>query len=138
MYYYYGLVNAILSAYPETQAVYRFGSWGTPDQNAESDLDVAVLLPHETAVDRDPGDWIALNGELAYVSRTDKVDLINLRTADTSLQAEILRTGEALHVGDDDARLAFEVYVLAKHQELNSWRRTIQEEMVSSGHTVAL
>ena len=95
MYYYYPLVKAILSAYPETQAVYRFGSWGTLDQNADSDLDVAVLLPHETAFGRDPGDWIALNGELAYVSRTDKVDLINLRTAGTSLQAEILQTGEA-------------------------------------------
>ena len=50
---YDGIVDAILAAYPDTLAIYRFGSWGTPYQRADSDLDVAVLLPHNTAVNVD-------------------------------------------------------------------------------------
>ena len=86
---YEAIVDTILAVCPDTQAVYRYGSWGTPHQRADSDLDVAVLLPHDLAMDVDPWQWATLNGEIAHVTRVDRVDLVNLRDVDTTLQAEI-------------------------------------------------
>ena len=132
------IVEAIRSAYPDTQAIYRFGSWGTPYQRADSDLDIAVLLPRETATNLELWAWATLNGKVAYVAHTDRVDLINLRTANTTLQAEILRTGEPVYSADEDVRLAFEVLVLSKHQDLNAWRKGIQEDLLAGRWAAAL
>ena len=117
------IVATARSVYSDVQAIYRFGSWGTPHQHPESDLDVAVLLPHETATSIAIQDWIRLNGKLSYAARIDRVDLVNLRTADTTLQAEILSKGDLLYSSDENARLAFESLVLAMHQELIAWRK---------------
>lgn len=125
------IVDAILTVYPDTEAVYRFGSWGTKHQRADSDLDIAVLLPHETAVDRDPEQWLALVCDLADEADTDRVDLVNLRTANTILQFEILRSGGAVYVGDEDARRTYEVLVLSKYHDLNVWRKPIVERFLN-------
>ena len=39
------LIPIILESYPNTQAIYLFGSWGTEDEWPSSDVDIAVLLP---------------------------------------------------------------------------------------------
>ena len=117
------IVTTARSVYPDVQAIYRFGRWGTPHQHPESDLDVAVLLPRETATSIAIQDWIRLNGKLSYAARIDRVDLVNLRTADTTLQAGILSKGDLLYSRDENARLAFESLVLAMHQELTAWRK---------------
>ena len=130
-------VDSVLSAFPVTEAVYRFGSWGTAWQRSESDLDLAVLLPHELANRVDQLDWLRLNGEIAQVSRTDRVDLINLRTATTDLQAEVLRTGEVLFCRDDDTRLEFETLILNMHQELNYRRAGLYEDIMKRGRVIS-
>lgn len=129
-------VDSVLSAFPATEAVYRFGSWGTVWQRSESDLDLAFLLPYELAHRVDQSEWIRLNGEIAQVSRTDRVDLVNLRTATTDLQAEVLRTGEVLYCRDDDARLAFETLILKMHQELNQRRAGLYEDIMKRGRVI--
>lgn len=131
------MVDTILSAYPDAVAIYRFGSWGTPHQRPDSDLDLAVLLPHDTATNLPLKDWADLNGKLAWATHTDRVDLINLRTANTTLQAEVLSTGETLFSADEDARLAFEVLVLSKDQELNAWREDLKEGLLNDDSEVA-
>ena len=40
------IVTHILQAFPTTQAIYVFGSFGTVDERPESDLDIAVVLPY--------------------------------------------------------------------------------------------
>lgn len=129
MNHYDGIVDAILAAYPDTLAIYSFGSWGTPYQRTDSDLDVAVLLPHDIAVNVDFMDWVTLNGELSYVSHTDYVDLVNLQTATTGIQAEIISTGKVLFFQDDDARVEFEALVLSMHQDLNIQREPLYQDM---------
>lgn len=131
-----GIVDAILAAYPDTLAIYLFGSWGTPYQRTDSDLDVAVLLPHDIAVNVDFMDWVTLNGELSYVSRTDRVDLVNLRTASTDMQAEILRTGNVVFCRDHDASVEFETLILTMHQDLNTRRAALYQDMMADagGH----
>ena len=131
------IVETVITACPDTQAIYRYGSWGTDYQRADSDLDVAVLLPHETAVDIDIRQWAALNGELAVAAHTEYVDLINLRTADTTLQAEILRTGEVVYSRDDDRRLDFEALVLSMHQKLNEARAPLYQDIMERGRVLA-
>ena len=37
------IVTHILQAFPTTQAIYLFGSFGTVDERPESDIDYAVL-----------------------------------------------------------------------------------------------
>ena len=128
---YDGIVDAILAVYPDTLAIYSFGSWGTPYQRTDSDLDIAVLLPHDIAVDVDFMDWVTLNGELSYVSCTDYVDLVNLQTATTGIQAEIISTGEAVFCQDDDARVEFEALVLSMHQDLNIQREPLYQDMMA-------
>ena len=128
---YDGIVGAILAAYPDILAIYRFGSWGTPYQRTDSDLDAGVLLPHDIAVNVDFMDWVRLNGELSYVSRTDYVDLVNLQTATTAIQAEIIRTGSVVFCRDDDARVEFEALVLSMHQDLNIQREPLYQDMMA-------
>ena len=56
------IVQTILRRYPETQAVYLFGSWGTGDEWAHSDVDIAVLLPVRTekkSIANNGSDWQA-------------------------------------------------------------------------------
>ena len=125
------VVETVLNAYPDALAIYRFGSWGTPYQRADSDLDIAVLLPYETAVNVDSIDWVTLNGELAYVSRTDRVDFVNLRTASPDMQAEILHTGDVLFCQDDDIRIEFEALTLTMHQALNTRRAALYQDLMA-------
>lgn len=130
------IIKTVLITYPETLAVYRFGSWGTPYQRADSDLDVAVLLPHAIAKDLDFMDWATLNGKIACLSETDRVDLVNLRTADTDVQAEIIRTGDVVFCRDHDIRLAFEALILSMHQDLNRYRRGLYEDIRASSRVL--
>ena len=125
------IVKEIASVYPATLAVYRFGSWGTPHQRASSDLDVAVLLPHDIAVKVDIMDWATLNGRLSCISRTDYVDLVNLQTAATSIQAEVIRSGDVVFCQDDSARVEFEALVLSMYQDLEIQRAPLYREMLS-------
>ncbi len=39
------IVQTVLRQYPDTQAIYLFGSYGTEDEWPDSDVDIALLLP---------------------------------------------------------------------------------------------
>ena len=43
------IVPIVLKHYPATQAIYLFGTYGTPDEWPNSDVDIAVLLPPKQA-----------------------------------------------------------------------------------------
>jgi uncharacterized protein len=49
------IIDAILSHYPATQGIYLFGSYATGEERPDSDMDIALLLPHEQAKkEKDP------------------------------------------------------------------------------------
>jgi hypothetical protein len=127
----------VLEAHPDAQAVYRYGTWGTDAERPDSDVDVAVLLPQGAAMKADRWQWHLLAVSIAGAVGTEHADLVNLRRADTSLQAEILRTARLTYDGDDAARLAFESLVLSMHQKLNAERAGIRAAIVGSGRTPA-
>ena len=90
------------AAYPDIQAVYLFGTYGTEYQRPGSDVDIALLLPAASA--RKAGS-LAM-GECQWELGTllgAEVDLINLRRVDTVFQNEILATARELFVAERNA-----------------------------------
>ena len=126
------LVESLSRHYPDLQAVYVFGTYGTEDERPESDADIALLLPAQSAKcagNLAPGPCA---GELCSLLGRE-VDLINLRLVDTVFQFEIIRTGRVVFEGNDGERESFELLAIAKYQKLNEERSGIIEEILRSG-----
>jgi predicted nucleotidyltransferase len=99
---------ALRAAFPAALGAYAFGSRATGTARADSDLDLALLLPGYA----DPlALWDAaqaLAGEFGL-----DIDLVDLRAASTVMQFQILTTGERLWGREPEAGL-FEAYVLSE------------------------
>ncbi len=126
------LVKLILDAWPETQAIYLFGSWGTEYERPESDLDVAILLPPKQAKGTGSLLFSELHQMLQVAFKRD-VDLINLRLAPTVLQKEIIMSGRRLLQAPGTIADEFEMLVLSLYQKLNEERAAILNEGLRSG-----
>ena len=118
------LVQAILQEFPDTQAIYVFGSEATGEARDDSDIDIAVLLPHTQA--RTAGN-LTLSDLAFRLMRLAKRDihLINLRLASTVLQHQVVGTGKVLLCADEYARAEFEMLSLSFYQKLNEERADI-------------
>lgn len=123
----------ILQAYPDTQLVYCFGSVAQGRQTADSDLDVAVLLPPETAKKSVSWEWLTLQSHIAEAAGFEQVDLVNLHSANTVLQMEVLETGAVWFCADDDFKLRFEIKVIGLYQDLQIERREIIQQALKRG-----
>ena len=127
------LIHSILQSYPDTQAVYLFGSWSSPDQRPDSDLDMAILLPPDMAKSLDTLKWHTFAVELASIAALAKVDLINLRCIDTVFKYQIIMTGERIFEVDAVSADEFELNVMAAYQDLNYQRSAIVDAGIQSG-----
>ena len=99
-------------ALPALQAVYLFGSCADGTSRPQSDLNLAVLLPHVDAKAAGRG-----------------VDLINLRTVSTVFRHEIVTTGIPIF---------FEMITLSLYQKLNEERAEILRSVRSDGRAYAV
>ena len=126
------IVKTVLSYYPDVEAIYFFGSYLTPDQQQDSDADLALLFPHEKA---------RLLKNLAMGECRDAlenvlkrtVDLINLRTANTVFQNEIIQHGRIIYQQNERVVDEFEMLVLSFYQKLNEERAGILEDILGTG-----
>ena len=91
------VVRPILAAYPGVQAIYLYGTWGTADQRPDSDLDVAVLLPPETARAVEPSAWRRLAAEVALAAKVERADVVNVCTASTILRKEVVAANRLVY-----------------------------------------
>ncbi len=121
------IMAAVRSALPEVLAVTLFGSRAGDQASADSDLDLAVLLPGRA----DPVRlWEA--GE-AIARRLDvDVDLIDLRAASTVMQFQIVTTGRRLF-GDCGEAERYEVFILAEMTDLNQARAPLIADIRREG-----
>ncbi len=126
-------IQAICAAFPNTQAIYLFGTWGTEYQRRDSDLDIAVLLPPATASAVDCSEWLRLLVEVAQAAKVEYADLINLRTAPVILRKEIIAANRRIDCADEYAADEFEMLTLSYYQKLNEERRGIVESGLSTG-----
>ncbi|HPH03810.1 MAG TPA: nucleotidyltransferase domain-containing protein [Spirochaetota bacterium] len=120
------IIDTILGYYPDTQAIYLFGSYGTEYERPESDIDLGLLLPHETAVQLPTlaltPVWHALRKSMGR-----EIDLINLRLVSTVFQNEILNTARIILDSNRNARMVFEMQTLSAYQKLSEERKHILE-----------
>lgn len=121
------IVRDILSAFPNTLAIYAFGSRIQGQARAESDLDLAVLV----AGYADPVRlWMVAN-DLAIKVDCD-VDLLDMRAVSTIMQYQILMTGRRLWARQLDADL-FECFVLSERTALNEARAKLEDDIKKKG-----
>jgi len=122
--------------HPDVQAIYRFGSSGTEYERTDSDLDIALLLPPDSARRAGALALGELHRALEAALRRD-VDLINLRLAPAVLQAQIVVIGTRIFCTDPLLADEFELLVLALYQKLNQERAEIIAEGLRSGSFLA-
>ncbi len=122
------ITEIILKEFPSCQAVYLFGSFADYTANDDSDIDIAVLLPHDLAKENKSLTLSDLRHELIDETRRE-VDLINLRQTTTVLQKEIVFKGRCIFCGNNYAKEEFEMLTLSFYQKLNEERKEILDSL---------
>ncbi|GAB4090108.1 nucleotidyltransferase domain-containing protein [Hydrogenophaga soli] len=121
------LVSTLQTRLPQLLAVYAFGSRVQGTAGPNSDLDLAVLVAGQA----DPLALFGLAGDLADVAGCP-VDLLDLRTASTVMQYQIITTGERWWTLDAQAAL-FEAAVLSEKCELDTARAGLLADIQQRG-----
>ncbi len=122
------LVGLLTERLPGLLGIYRFGSWGTADFRADSDVDLAVL----PAAPLDRVELWKVAQQVATLLGRD-VHLVDLLTASTVLQAQVVHRGQRVHAADEPACERFEDRVFSAYALLNEERRGILEEIGRRG-----
>ena len=126
------LLDLLRTSVSDLVAVYLFGSADTGDAHAASDLDLAVLASSRL----DPmARWELQGGLAARAGRS--VDLVDLRSASTVMQMQVVSTGRLLLSTDQGAVDRFEMYVYADYCRLNEERRAILDDVKRRGRVYA-
>jgi uncharacterized protein len=126
------IISTICKHYPHVLGIYIFGTFGTPEERPDSDLDLALLLPPEEARREKGLAFSVCRDELEAIARRS-VDLINLREVNTVFQNEVITEGRLLHLANPSETDAFEMKVLSNYQKLNEERAAILEDIEASG-----
>jgi predicted nucleotidyltransferase len=126
------LIQTVLNHYPDTQAIYLFGSWGTADEWPNSDVDMAVLLPPQQAKGVDFLAWNTLTVRLGDIVHKS-VDLLNLRQVSTVFQKEVVMADRRIFCANEYAADEFEMLTLSYYQKLNAERAGVLAEGLRSG-----
>jgi predicted nucleotidyltransferase len=107
---------------PDVRLIYLFGSQADGSATPSSDIDVAVLLKKKL----DPVTRFDLEQSLAIELNQD-VDLVDLLTASTVLQNQVVMHGKLLF-GSENEQTKFEMQVMSMYQHLNEERADILQE----------
>jgi uncharacterized protein len=131
------IVEAILAHYPDVQAVYLFGSYGTEGQWPNSDVDIALLLP-AAAAKRVGSLAVSELHEALERLLGRSVDLVNVRLVFTVFQKQIVAAERRIFCADAYAADEFEMLVLSFYHKLNEERAEVMAEGLSSGRFYAI
>lgn len=126
------IIETVQRHYPETQAVYLFGSHGTDEEWPDSDVDIALLLPPLRSKKIGSLALIELRLELEALLHKP-VDLINLRQVSTVLQKEIIGANRRIYTANRHAADEFEMLTLSFYRKLNEERKEILEQFWATG-----
>jgi predicted nucleotidyltransferase len=115
------IVQVIAALAPFQPAViYLFGSFGTPAQHPESDVDLAFLPTiSSTALD-----CFRIGNDLAE-QLGNPVDIVDLKHASTVLAKEVFLTGTPLFTGNPAIQQEFEMRTLSDYARLNEERQPV-------------
>jgi uncharacterized protein len=127
----------VLRHYPDVQGVYIFGSYGTEDEWPDSDVDIALLLPHEQAK-REKNIILSTCRFEMEDALHKEVDLLNVREVSTVFQKEIIAGRRLIYCADRYAVDEFEMLVISYYQKLNEERKEILDSFYSTGRAYAV
>lgn len=120
--------HIIHQSIPDLIGVYLFGSFANQSHTNKSDLDIAILARNKI----DPTILWNIAQTIAIDIKKD-VDLIDLATASTVFQAEIIYEGVKIETQDPEACDSFEDIVFAKYVRLNDLREEIIKDIQARG-----
>lgn len=112
---------------PGLIAIYVFGSQATGQATAASDIDIAVLAGGAI----DPLLLWELAGAVADILHLP-VDLIDLRSASSIMQYQVLDTGYCLWSGSSEAG-TYEAFILSEKTGLDAARAGLLDDISHSG-----
>ncbi|MDI6751727.1 MAG: nucleotidyltransferase domain-containing protein [bacterium] len=95
--------------------------FGSSTREKGEDLDIAVLTKEK--------DLSRLRGKLYEVMNSQRIDLVNLKSASSLLRFEVVKNGVLLYKKDDEEENRFELSVIKKYQDAEV-RRKRQREML--------
>jgi len=122
------ITSYLLPSLPDIQAIYLFGSYAQQQATAESDVDIAVLCPKPLeSIHR----WEIIQ-QLAKELKQE-VDLVDLQSASTVIQFQVVSTGERIYCRDENEMAWWELKVYQLYLTLNDDRRPILEEIKRTG-----
>ena len=129
------ITQIILSFYPDTQAIYIFGSYNSEYFRDDSDIDIAILLPVETA--KEVGNIGMSECWEKLINNFNRgIDLVNLRESNTVFKHEIIQTSKLLKVFDKYETDVFEMGTMSEYQKLNEERSEIIKEIITTGRVL--
>lgn len=116
------LVQTVKNLAPDVRLIYLFGSQADGSSTPSSDIDIAMLLEKKM----NPVARFDLEQTLAIELNQD-VDLVDLLTASTVLQNQVIMHGSLLF-GSENEQTKFEMQVMSMYQHLNEERADILRE----------
>lgn len=122
-------VQLLRERVPAVVAVYLFGSQARDAARPESDIDLAVLTARD-AIDAETR-W-TVQQDLSIDLGRD-VDLVDLRSASTVMQVQVLAHSQLLFEADPTVRHAFEMYAYSDYALLNEERAGILRDIRARG-----
>lgn len=130
------IIKTVLAYYPAVEGIYLFGSFAENSVRPDSDIDIALLLPHEQAKNEE--NFILSNCRFNLEENLrQKVDLLNARQVSTVFQKEII-FGELIYCGSRRAVDEFEMLTLSYYQRLNQERAEIIKEFQKTRRAFAV
>ncbi|MCR5867024.1 MULTISPECIES: type VII toxin-antitoxin system MntA family adenylyltransferase antitoxin [Aquincola] len=121
------IVHLLRQRLPNLMAVYAFGSRIQGTADADSDLDLAVLVPGYA----EPVALWSLASEVADVAGCH-VDLLDMRAASTVMQHQVLTTGVTWWRRDDDVMM-WEAAMLNEMLALDEARAPLMADILRRG-----
>lgn len=106
------LADVLRHAIPNLMAAYVHGSTARGDDRADSDIDIALLLPPEQRL-TDP---LALAAKL-HEATGRQADITDLRRAGNVLRMQVLREGKQFINACPDQVLAWEAYAMNEYAQ---------------------
>lgn len=102
--------QALLAEMPDAWALYAFGSSVHADARADTDLDLAVLLPPGKAISDLPWLTASLAAQLGR-----GVELIDMRECGDFMRMEVLRGQQTLYAANPDLLLGWEAEAMTEY-----------------------
>ncbi|WP_323814987.1 type VII toxin-antitoxin system MntA family adenylyltransferase antitoxin [Cellvibrio sp. NN19] len=121
------ICTELQNTFANALGIYAFGSRIQGTANAQSDLDLAILV----AGYAEPLQLFELANQLADKLGYE-VDLLDLRAASTVMQYQVITTGRRLWAKDVQAGL-FEAFVLSEKTSLDEARAQLLNEIREDG-----